>query len=123
MPMPRKPDPLLMCKQCGATMRRKEINGRVEDLAVFRRRKYCDRRCMARAFIKIDPTLSALRVRAHKSVKRACDVCEATKHLGVHHLDEDVTNNAPENTPTLCNSCHQIWHWHFGKVRPSRKRA
>ena len=120
--MPRKPDPIRHCQHCKKLMTRKEINGRVEDMAIFRRRKYCDRKCMARAFIKIDPTLGALRKRAEKFKKGACEVCGETEMIGVHHMDENPANNSSENIRTLCNSCHQTWHWHFGKERPKRLR-
>ena len=123
MPMPRKPDPLKHCQQCGKRMNRKTINGRVEDMTVFRRRKYCNRRCMARAFIKIDPTLSALRKRVEGYKKGTCEVCAATQALSVHHMDENPENNRPSNLRTLCNSCHQIWHWHFGKTRPKKRSS
>lgn len=120
MPMPRKADPERACQQCGARMERKVSNGRIEDRTVFSRRKYCDRACMARAFIKIDPTLAAFRVRAKKLRGATCEVCGATTGLSAHHLDENPKNNTPENVRTLCGSCHQIWHWHFGKNRKTR---
>jgi hypothetical protein len=118
MPMPRKKDPVKHCQQCRALMSRKVINRRIEDMRVFRSRKYCDRACMARAFMKIDPGLSALRMRQRGLRGDACEVCRGTNALSLHHMDENPRNDDLENIRTLCNSCHQLWHWHFGKERP-----
>lgn len=30
--------------------------------------------------------------------------------LTVHHIDEDITNNKPENLQTLCRKCHTKKH-------------
>lgn len=125
MPMPAKPDPIKHCIQCGAGMFRKRMStsGRLEDRAVFLRRRYCDQKCMARAFIKIDPTLGALRFRARKEAikKGSCEVCGETRQLAIHHMDENVRNNSPENTPTLCNWCHKTWHHYFGLAAVAKR--
>ncbi len=121
MPMPPKPDPLRKCHQCETIMKRKRFNGVLESMSAFMRRKYCDRACMARAFMSADPTLNALRWRARGLVKGECQVCGSTEMLGVHHLNEDPADNRKANIATLCNSCHQLWHWNFGKVRPKRR--
>lgn len=31
-------------------------------------------------------------------------------NLAIHHIDEDVTNNRPENLITLCKGCHLSYH-------------
>jgi hypothetical protein len=39
---------------------------------------------------------------------RTCCVCRnRTKPVQLHHIDEDPTNNAPENLATLCLECHR----------------
>lgn len=54
------------------------------------------------------------RVRA--AVQRdSCETCGSTSQLGLHHMDEDRTNNSPENLQTLCPRCHMAWHWDHGK--------
>jgi len=121
MPMPAKPDPKKNCEQCGKRMKRNRWSGRLEDMKRFKARRYCNERCMGRAYIKASPTLSAFRCRSRKLRKDACEVCGATKNLGVHHLDENPKNNRRANVWTLCNSCHQIWHWNFGD--PSKRRS
>ena len=55
-----------------------------------------------------------LRVRL-KHQKPACESCGNEHRLGLHHLDEDRTNNSPDNLLTLCASCHTRWHWEHGK--------
>ena len=39
-----------------------------------------------------------------------CAVCGAVEPLQVHHIDEDRSNNYPDNLITLCSSCHQQLH-------------
>lgn len=48
-------------------------------------------------------------------LKSACETCGAKSRLGLHHKDEDRTNNSPENLATLCPSCHTSLHWDMGK--------
>jgi hypothetical protein len=47
--------------------------------------------------------------------KDHCEECGSTSLLGLHHKDEDRTNNSPKNLQTLCPSCHTAWHWANGK--------
>jgi hypothetical protein len=42
--------------------------------------------------------------------KKECVVCKESKIVEVHHLDEDNTNNSPENLIPLCPTHHQYWH-------------
>lgn len=42
--------------------------------------------------------------------KKECVVCGETLIVEVHHLDEDKTNNKPENLIPLCPTHHQYWH-------------
>lgn len=42
-------------------------------------------------------------------------MCEYTPFTGkwaleVHHIDEDRTNNEPDNLMTLCSNCHREMH-------------
>lgn len=45
---------------------------------------------------------------AHHAKK--CIVCEEERIIEVHHLDENSTNNNPENLVPLCPTHHQYWH-------------
>lgn len=45
-----------------------------------------------------------------KYMKDACEICGKTTSLEVHHIDEDRTNNFPENLLTVCESCHRRVH-------------
>lgn len=121
MPRKRKPDPLKFCEYCKQKMSRKVMNGRLEDLNVFIKRKYCDVECMGLAHRKNNPTLSAFHKRAIKFKKNSCELCGATNNLGVHHLDNDPTNNILENLKTFCGKCHTKWHWRNGKKIQRRK--
>lgn len=116
MPMPRKNDPEKKCAFCGKQLERKRINGRLEDRAVFLKRKYCNRTCMAQAMIQEEATLAALRKRAEQFRGDQCEMCGARESLAVHHLDQNPANNEPKNLMTLCGSCHTKWHWQHGKT-------
>lgn len=113
-----KPDPEKFCAECGTRMNRKRINGRLEDLGAFLRRRYCDRICMARAQLSGDPSSTYLK----RFRKDCCEECGSTSRIGVHHIDGDRTNNSPENLRTLCPTCHTAWHWANGKT-PWRRHS
>jgi len=109
------------CLQCGKTMNRKRYGDRLEDATVFKRRKFCDAKCMAVRQIKDAPKKSALLKRAHKFKKKNCEMCGTQKKLQVHHLNGDIAHNVQDNIMTLCGSCHTKWHWSNGKTMPRRQ--
>jgi len=121
MPMPRKQEPEIRCQACQARLVRKRFNGRLEDLSAFRRRKFCDRACMATGMLQESPTTSALRRRATKLKGDSCEKCGATEGIGIHHVDSNPANNDESNLMTLCASCHTAWHWRNGKKAPRRQ--
>ena len=46
-----------------------------------------------------------------KFIKSECEDCGSTKHLVVHHMDEDRNNNDKDNLRTVCSSCHcNVYH-------------
>ena len=122
MPMPRKSDPEKSCAACAKPLVRKRIKGRLEDRAVFLRRRYCNRRCMARGQVKKDVTVSMLHKRAARFREARCRKCGATGNLALHHLDGNPKNNRKSNRMTLCGSCHSRWHWEHGKTIPKSDR-
>ena len=128
MPVPKKPTPEKYCMNCNTKMERKDINGRLEDLAAFKKRKYCNRSCMAEAYegvIKNKNSRNYHRQSA-KTVKQSCEVCGSKIGLHVHHVDENGMNNSVSNLMTLCSSCHREAHSkHFSapKVRVTCKHC
>lgn len=42
--------------------------------------------------------------------KDRCARCGTTRRLGIHHLNDDHYDNAPENLVVLCVSCHSSVH-------------
>lgn len=96
-----------MCGYCGSEMTRKRFNGRLEDLGVWNRRKYCNRSCGNSKKVVGE---SGYRWRARKFVKTECEACGFEEDLQAHHVDQDYTNNTDENIQTLCKSCHDFWH-------------
>ena len=111
MPMPMKTDPHKTCAHCEKPLKRKRMNGRLEDRNVFLRRIYCDQTCMGLGFVKDMPSKSALLKRVTKYRGPCCEQCGATTKLHVHHIDNNLLNDLPENIQTLCASCH-ISHHH-----------
>src|SRR5690606_6935812 len=108
-----EPVPPKHCEACGAELKRKRMNGRLEDRAVFMRRKDCDRKCMARLMegrIKVINATNSRR-QAAKIRAKQCANCGSGSRLQVHHRDGNPLNNDPSNLITLCASCHMRLHW------------
>ena len=96
------------CAHCGTELFRKRFNGRLEDLSVFHRRRFCSLSC---ANSKDRPlTKHGYSWRARKLLKQNCEACDTTRQLHAHHVDQDKANNTPENIQTLCKFCHDFWH-------------
>ena len=45
-----------------------------------------------------------------KYKKNSCEICGTNSDLEVHHIDENRSNNYPENLLTACESCHLRIH-------------
>lgn len=111
MGRPAKPTPVKFCKSCGKQMERPRIDGKIEELATFVKRIYCNRACMAVGMEKDRcQSPSHSRAKANRHIKEACEACGATGKLHVHHKDEDPFNNDPSNLRTLCPRCHRRSH-------------
>lgn len=121
MPMPRKREPEKRCLMCGVRLNRKLYNARLEDLTRFLQRQFCSRSC-ANSRSKGSVTRKAYSRRARKFLKPKCEACGATRFRQAHHLNEDWTDNRPENLQTLCAYCHHFWHALHVRlgVKPSR---
>lgn len=106
-----KPTPERKCKACGNLIPRLVKNGRIQELAHYLKKVYCNRACMAQGMQKeICRSLSHSHSKAARTVKPACEACGKKGRLHVHHIDEDPTNNTPSNLKTLCSSCHRRSH-------------
>lgn len=112
MPMPMKPTPLKHCEHCGTQLERKRLrSGQLESLLHFGRRKFCNRSCMAAAFdarpVKADPAWATAHWHSRKMIPPgACAWCGKPDATDVHHLNEDWTDNSPENLARICRGCH-----------------
>lgn len=108
MPMPRKEEPEKFCKRCGTEFHRSTFNGRLEDLGVFKRRKYCSISC---ASTRERPShWGTYHWRARKHRLSSCEACGSTEKLHAHHVDSCPENNDPANIQTLCVFCHNFLH-------------
>lgn len=111
MGRPAKPTPHKTCPHCSKPMARRRFKDRLEDLAAFMRRVYCDRRCMALAYVKPVPShTDTFHWRARRMRGPCCEACGGATMLAAHHIDGNVRNNSPENIQNLCVSCHATHH-------------
>ena len=58
-------------------------------------------------------------VRARKFIGTCCEVCSLTTALVIHHCDQNIRNNKPENLQTLCAWCHNAHHHQARKAKKS----
>lgn len=126
--MPQKilPDDDNFCRFCEKRMERKRMgsSGTLESRSIFRRRKYCDQKCMASALTGRIRVLSInnSRRQSAKARRECCEQCGSVKLLHVHHMDENPLNNTPSNLKTLCLRCHFKWHWTHGKMSVRQRK-
>ena len=112
------------CEYCGNKLERKRFNGVLEDFTVFKNRKYCNRECMKRAYLKIGEnkqTYSNAHATARKINelilhKECCETCGSTNNLDIHHIDGNWQNNNLDNLMCLCRSCHAKYEFNKNKI-------
>lgn len=110
MPQTIKESPEKRCMICGARLERtRNEAGRLQDFRAFQKQQFCSLSC-ANSRSKGGLSRKAFHARARKHMQPACESCGTTTRRHVHHIDEDWTNNKPENLQTLCVFCHQFWH-------------
>ncbi len=49
--------------------------------------------------------------------RHTCCYCRERKDVVIHHIDEDPSNNNPDNLCVLCTGCHSIVHSNQGLGR------
>lgn len=102
------------CEYCGNKLERKRFNGRLEDFTVFKNRKYCNRECMQKAYLKIgehnqnwsNAHTTARKINELILHKEVCELCGSDSNLDIHHIDGNWQNNNLDNLMCLCRSCH-----------------
>jgi len=108
MPRARVAEKAKSCATCGRPMSRKRYDGRLEDLTAFNKRKFCSLSC---ANTRTELGKHGYSWRARKHLKAFCEACGSANRREAHHIDQDRSNNDPENIQTLCCHCHTTWHW------------
>lgn len=106
------------CEFCGKKLERKRFGNRLEDFNVFRKRKYCDKECMRKAFLKqgkqhqtyFNAHTTARNINSLLLKVTSCEICGSQSNLDVHHKDGDYQNNNLKNLQVLCRSCHLKQH-------------
>ena len=90
------------CEYCGKQLERKRFNGRLEDFTVFSNRKYCNRECMRKDWVKIGDNHNQSYSNAHTTArkinelilhKEVCELCGSDTNLDIHHIDGNWQNN------------------------------
>src|SRR5213075_542739 len=115
MPMPQKPTPVKHCEYCGKQLERpRSKGGELMSRWQFERRKFCNIKCMARAFDERPQkshSWSQMHYHARKMVpKGSCQRCGKPLALDTHHTDGSYLNNSPDNLERICRSCHMKAH-------------
>ena len=105
--MRRVVEQLKLCERCGTPMWRKRYGTTLEDLSAWNKRRFCSLSC---ANTRDRLTKHGYSWRARKHLKTACEGCGETRRLQAHHVDQDITNNEPQNIQTLCKWCHDFLH-------------
>lgn len=95
------------CERCGTSFGRNRYRGVLEDSRAYLRRRFCSLSC---ANTRDALTKHGYSWRARKHLRDSCEACGGRKSLQAHHIDQDKTNNAPENIQTLCKWCHDFLH-------------
>lgn len=113
-------EPKKYCLLCKEQLHRKRFPNSLEDIGRFKKRKYCDALCMAKAMTRENVSRGAYLVRARKYKGKKCEECGTTNSLNIHHINENWKDNAPANLMTLCASCHLRLHWQNGKTMPKK---
>ena len=104
MPHPKWTLPPKPCAHCGNLFSRREQEAK----RAFQRRRYCSLSC---ANSKRGPlTKHGYSWRARKHLKESCEACGSTHRLIAHHVNQDKSENTPQNIQTLCKRCHDFWH-------------
>ena len=70
----------------------------------------CSYACSNTHFNHIRNKPKAYRTICWKYHKKECIVCGENKIVSVHHLNEDHSDNSPENLIPLCPTHHQYMH-------------
>ena len=111
------------CEHCAKLLeRRRNDSGRLEGYRDFMRRRFCSLSC-ANSRPKGGQSRKAYHYHARKKREGACECCGSTSRLQAHHVNEDWTDNSPENIQTLCIFCHHFWHamWRRLGVKPTQR--
>ena len=116
----------IYCEYCGNKLERKRFNGRLEDFTVFSNRKYCNRECMRKDWVKIGDNYNQSYSNAHTTArkinelilhKEVCELCGSDTNLDIHHIDGNWQNNNLDNLMCLCRSCHTKYEKNKGKTK------
>ena len=126
MPMPKKPQAIKQCANCGGEMiQPRWANGKLD--STFKNRKFCSIGCNKEFLLKSPATKpDAGRKRAQRLYPlMPCVMCGSIKSQR-HHKDGNPLNNSTENIKFLCQTCHAAKHvqeGNWGKTKILKPKA
>ena len=94
------------CECCGKEF---IFEGR-ENTKAFERAKFCNRSCSNNRSNWWKDNATHYRTIAFQHYDKKCVICGFDKIVTVHHIDENHSNNKPENLVVLCPNHHEMIH-------------
>lgn len=95
-----------VCQCCGSEF---VFTGRKKTKA-FERAKFCSRSCSNNRQQWWNGKATHYRTIAFQTWEKKCVICGFDKIVDVHHLNEDHSDNRPENLIPLCPNHHEMYH-------------
>lgn len=96
----------MICECCGSDFVVEER----EKLHPQRDKYFCSRSCANNRQAWWNDNASYYRTIAFQHWKKECAICCFDKIVTVHHIDEDHSNNDPQNLIPLCPNHHEMFH-------------
>jgi len=94
------------CIRCGTEY---TIFGR-EKTKTVKNSKFCSRSCANNRQDYWDNNATNYRTICFQHHKKECVICGFDKIVVVHHMNEDHSDNRPENLVPLCPNHHEMFH-------------
>ena len=95
-----------VCERCSKEYKWK---GRIKTKA-FSRSKYCSRSCANNRQAYWNDNATHYKTIAYQHWPKECAICGFDKAVAVHHVDENHSNNDPNNLIPLCPNHHEMYH-------------
>jgi hypothetical protein len=106
-PKERKSDIKKFCLNCGQQIERKKFNGRIEDYAIYKRRKYCDHGCyvaMKKKTMKVTAPTTPTKAEIREQIAEGIEKAKVIENLTpLEYLIREM--NTTENAQSFRKEC------------------